>query len=384
MAIPKTIDSIQYNTTFTSEISEENGRKIILISGTLMNDKMNANYWILPAEELNSIATQFKGHPIKLQHANSDWEIIGSGVSAFVDGTDVKYIAKITDSKAVDKFESCTWTADNMGISPSVQPTSIECSICGKDPQVYGEDSCNHYIGEKYEDEVAGIITHGNKLIESSLTSRPAYESVGAGSIEEANIQMMIASIQKITKTEEKRMAEKTEIEAKVAELTTLKAELETSKAELKASKEEMVSFKEEVESLKASIKKAEEDKNKDDKEDKESAELIAAKEEIAQLKEKVAGYEDTARTAELIKLVADKDFVAEIIAKRLSEEDFTAEIAKIKKITELSAAKVTTETNGSAPTEGSPATDKDSFKEIFGASKEEMTKNIFGNLVKE
>ena len=378
MAVKNILNSITYDTKFTSEIKEENGKKVVFLSGKLMNDKMNANYWVLPAEELISIAKQYKNNPVKLQHANSDWEIVGNGIEAFVQGSIIQYSAKITDSRAVEKFVSGTWTAENMGISPSVQPTTIECSICGKDPNSYGEDGCSHYIGEEYSGAIAGIITHGNKLLESSLTSRPAYEDVGAGSIDEINIGAMVASIQKVTKMEEKHMAEKTELETKVEELTALKAELETSKVELKASQDEIGEMKE-------AVKKAEEEKieskSKED-DDVVKAEIAKLKKDLEAAQTVIVSYKKEARTAELTEVVLDEDFVAEILAKEMSDEEFTAEIVKIKKIQELSAT--TVETNGSAPVEAGKTSSKDVFVETFGASKEEMTTSIFGDIGKK
>lgn len=382
MTTKNDFNSIQYDTSFKAEISEENGKKSVLISGILMNDKMNANFWKLPAEELISIAQQFAGHPIKVQHSGSDWEIIGKGVSAYVQGSEIRYTAKITDTDAVDKFVSTTWTADNMGISPAVQPTSIECSICGKDPSVYGEDSCPHIIGEEYSGAIAGVITRGNKLTESSLTSRPAYEDVGAGSIEDANLQVMVASIQKVTKMEEKRMAGKTEIETKVEELTALKAELKTSKVELKASQDEVSQMKEEIKKAEKAAKEAATKLKKDEDSGVVEATIAKLKEDLEAAQTVIVGYKKEARTAELTEIVSDEDFVAEILAKEMSDEEFTAEIAKIKKIKELSAT--TVETNGSAPLEAGKPADKDMFAETFGSSQEEMTASIFGEIGKK
>ena len=65
-----------------------------------------------------------------------------------------------------------------------------------------------------------------------------------------------------------------------------------------------------------------------------------------------------------------------------MSDEEFTAEIAKIKKIKELSAT--TVETNGSAPLEAGKPADKDMFAETFGSSQEEMTASIFGDIGKK
>ena len=159
------IDScVVYDTSFQAEVKEANGVKYALISGTLMNDQMNDNNWEVPTEELFKIAEQFKGHPIKIQHSESDWEIVGSGVEATVSGNTIHYVAKITDTAAVDKFVSGTWTTENMGISPKVHFDTVECSICGEDMK-----KCDHIIGRKYDGVVASAITKGNKLEESSL-----------------------------------------------------------------------------------------------------------------------------------------------------------------------------------------------------------------------
>lgn len=367
------MQSIQYGTSFTAEIKEENGKAVVFLSGTLMNDGMNSNYWQVPTEELEVIASQYAGSPVKVQHADSDWDIIGSGISANVAENTISYIAKITDTKAVDKFVSNTWTAQNMGVSPSVQPTSVACTICGKD-LTKNAFACPHIVGETYEGKIAGIITKGNKLVESSLTSQPAYKEVGAGSIEGVNMQMMIASIQKITKTEEKKMAEKTELEKKVAELETLKTELEASKAEIVKVKADLKTAEEEVEKKK---KKDEEDDDgeEDDKVkevEKENAEL---KEKLEASKKEVTEFKKTVREAELKTIVPDEELVAEILKKDLTDEQFKAEIEMIKKVQTLSAS-----TNGSAPAENGAAGSKDVFTEEFGASKDEIVKRLMGN----
>jgi len=367
-------ETINYNTTFTAEIKEENGKAVVFLSGTLMNAEQNSNFWQVPAEELEVIAAQYPGSPVKIQHAASDWDIVGSGISANVVENTISYIAKITDTKAVDKFVSGTWTAKNMGISPSVQPKSVTCTICGKD-LTKDAFACPHIVGESYEGKIAGVITKGNRLAESSLTSMPAYKNVGAGSIEDVNTQTMIASIQKITKMEEKKMAEKTELEAKVAELEALSKELETFKAEIVTVKAELKKAEEEIKKK----KKKDEDTEDDDKDDKvkevekENAEL---KEELEASKKEVTEFKNTVREAELKTLVTDETLVAEILKKELTDEQFKAELEIIGRIQTLSAS-----TNGSAPTENGSGDNKDVFQSEFGASKDEIVKRLMGSL---
>lgn len=364
---------IQYGTTFKAEIKEEDGKKVVFLSGSLMNDKMNSNYWQVPMEELGAIAAQYTGSPVKVQHAVSDWEIIGSGVSANVVGNNISYIAKITDTRAVDKFVSGTWTAQNMGISPSVLPKVVECNICGKD-LTKDAFACPHIVGETYGDKMAGIITKGNKMVESSLTSQPAYADMGAGNIEDVNA--LVASIQKIVKTEEKIMAEQTELEKKVAELETLSKELETSKAEIVTVKAELKKVEEEKKKKEEEKKKKEdvdddEDDDKVKKVEKENAEL---KEDLETAKKEVAEFKNAVREAELSKLVKDETVVAEILKKEMTDDEFKAEVEIIKKVQTLSAS-----ANGSAPAENGSGS-KDVFIEEFGASKDEIVKRLMGS----
>lgn len=365
------MQSIQYGTSFTAEIKEENGKPVVFLSGTLMNAEQNSNFWQVPAEELEVIAAQYTGSPVKIQHASSDWEIVGSGISASVVESDISYIAKITDTRAVDKFVTGTWTANNMGISPSVLPKKVECTICGKD-LTKNAFACQHIVGESYEGKIAGVLTRGNKLAESSLTSIPAYKDVGAGSIEDVNTQTMIASIQKITKTEEKRMAEQKELEAKVAELEALSKELEASKAEIVTVKAELKKAEEEIEKKKKDEDAGDgEDDDKVKEVKKENAEL---KEELEASKKEVSEFKSTVREAELKTLVTDETLVAEILKKELTDDQFKAELEIIGKIQTLSAS-----TNGSAPTENNSGDGKDVFQSEFGASKEEIVKRLMG-----
>lgn len=369
------MQNITYGTTFKAEVKEENGKPVVLLTGSLMNDKMNSNHWEVPTAELESLAQQFAGQPIKLQHSDSDWDIIGTGVQATVVDTDISYVAKITDSKAVEKFISKTWTANNMGISPSVHPTVIECNICGKD-LTKNAFACPHIVGEEYDKKIAGIITKDNKLMEASLTSRAAYEEVGSGNIDEVT---MVASIQKITKTEEKIMAEKTELEAKVAELETLTAELKDSKAALKEAKEEIKKKTDEEEAKKKieeekkieEKKKTNEEENVDEKKlKKENAELTK---KLEATKKEVAEFKKTVREAELKVIISDETIVAEILEKEMTDDQFKAEVEMIKKIQ-------VTPANGSALAEsGSGSQGKDVFETEFGASKNDIVKRLMG-----
>ena len=78
-----------------------------------------------------------------------------------------------------------------------------------------------------------------------------------------------------------------------------------------------------------------------------------------------------------------DKEFVAELLKKEMSDDEFKAEIVKIKKVQELSA-QVNTD-NGSAPTENGDGATKDIFQAEFGSSKDDIVKKIMeGTGIKE
>lgn len=382
------MDTIHYNTIFKAEIKDVNGQKIVMLSGTLLNDKINSNLWKVSIDELSSLAAQFKGHPIKLQHADSDWEIIGNGVSAEVEGNSITYIAKITDSRALDKFLTKTWTADNMGISPSVEPTQIFCTICGE--EINGEE-CPHFVGNEYKGKICAIETKGNKLIESSLTSRPAYEDVGAGTINDANLEILTASIKKITKTEEKIMAEEKTVKELKAEIETVKEELATANDSVEKVTSDMVDkdakiveLEKKVEETTPSNDGGEGGENENGGSSKQEAEIKTLKKSLEASQKEVSGYKKEIRTAEIKKLVSDEKLVASILDKDMTDVEFKAEIVKIEQIIKLSASTdddTTNDTGGSAPPEGGDTNEgKTLVEQEFGLSAEEMAKKLIVN----
>lgn len=329
-------------------------KKSIKIKGTLMNDKMNANGWKVRDSDLRSLAEQVEGTPIKVQHAHSDWEIIGEGTKAIVDETtkSIKFEANITDPKAIEKFDSGTWTIKNMGVSPSVSYAGLNCSICGKSAK-----TCSHIPNKKYGEEIAGVITDTPKLVEISTTSNPAYKDVGAGVIETISSETLIASINDNVNLEGKLMAEKTEKESLMAQI-----------AEEKKKSEEMIA---QIKELSAQMEKLKTDFTQ--KEELSRAEKDTLIDKIKESETIIAGLKMKTRTAELESFITDKTLVAEMLKSDMTDEQFVAEVSKAKKL----LATKTVGSNGSAPLDASKETD--TFKAEFGTSKDDMMKRIFG-----
>ena len=375
------------------EVKEIKGKKVAVIRGELMNCSKNGNDWGIKSTHSEVIANQVKNIAVKLNHGD-DREIIGTGEFGTVnpDGS-IGYELTIADPNCVAKCESGSWNERNMGVSPHLDYSDMECSVCGhtlresleagteikRNSSGITDLGCGHIIGKD-----AYIIPVEPRLLEITMTSDPAYAPVGSGTI--TNMAVMTASINKLcssfvkpieikaeeiskkSKMEAETMAETIEKEKvdqllakKDAEIIELKAELkdksdadiETLKAEVKKSSEEKKiflaekkTFSEEVETLKASIKEK----------DTFIAEVIKKQREV-----------------ELQAVISDAELVAEILSKKMTEDEFTAEITKLKKVMELAAQ--TTTTGGSAPAETS--TEKDTFKATFGCTTNEYLEKM-------
>lgn len=357
--------TFSYDTVFCAEIKtdEKTRNSYVSISGKLMNDKMNDNFWRVKNEDLSMLAEQFKDTPIKMQHSHSDWEIVGVGVTASFDPetNSISYIAKITDSRAVDKFTTGTWTAKNMGISPGVKSNNFVCSICNENIK-----ECEHIVGEKYDNEIAHVIVKQPQMVESSLTSTPAYESVGSGNVNSVSMEALVASINE-KKAEGLKMSEentpatpKEEVKTETPVESKVETPVEpTKKEEPKVTEEPVV---DKTKDLEAEIKKL-------------NDELVATKVELGTYKSEV-------RKAELSKVLKDEELVAEILKQKMTDEEFKAEVTKISKIQKLYATKEdkteVVASTGSAPIENSTTEQKDVVTECFGASLEDISKNLF------
>ena len=354
-----------YDTVFCAEIKtdEKTKKSFVSISGKLMNDKVNDNFWRVIAEDLSMLAEQFKDTPIKMQHSHSDWEIVGVGVSASFDSetNSISYIAKITDSRAVDKFMTGTWTAKNMGISPAVTSNDFVCSTCGHNVR-----ECEHVVGDEHENEITHVIVRNPKMIESSLTSTPAYKSVGSGNVNSVSMEALVASINE-KKAEGLKMSE---------ENTPV-----TPKVEVKTEKPVETKVETPVEPTKTvePIKTVEPvvDKTKD-----LEAEIKKLNDELVATKTELGTYKSEVRKAELSKVLKDEELVAEILKQNMTDDEFKAEVTKIEKIQKLYATKETTTevvaSTGSAPIENKTNEQKDIITECFGASLEDISKNLF------
>lgn len=344
-----------FNITFETEFSSVKilkGEKgtIAVIKGRLIDDSMNANFWKVESKSLPTLSSEVKGLPVKLQHSKSDWDLIGEGKNGVLKDNTVHYISYVTDEKAVSKFETKTWTADNMGVSPSIDFKSIKCSICKKEIECFHK----HQKGMQYGGKTAYYIVQEPHLKEMSLTTDPAYTKT-AGTIDNVGL---VAELNKILRSK-KEMSEETETSADVT--TQLIEQKDTKIEELKASiikkDDEIGDFKKEAAKTE---KKTEETA---EKAKKIQSELESVK---ASLKEKVKEE----REAEVKKRVTDEKLIAEIVEKDMSDKEFKAELKRIDKI----QAQASTNTK-----KGSVSTEK-SGKETLEEAEKRIGKELFGN----
>lgn len=344
---------ISYGTSsFEVEILEAEGKKTAIIKGKLMDDSINKNNWHMATEDLKTVAEQIPGSAIKVQHSQDDWDIVGTGVKGTVKGNTVFYENKITDPKAVAKFESGTWNSQNIGISPRLKFDSIICSVCGKDARVNHE----HVMGQKYNENVCKYGGNGAHLVEQSLTSEPAYKPQ-AGTIDNVAFSASMNKFIEYKKEEDsmsdtaaKDQSAKSQFDAVILnkdhEIEDLKAEVEKGKKKTK-----------ELDASKIDL-------------DKKYKELEAKYKESAT---KVDGFVAEQRKTLLEERLKDKDLIASILENKMTDKEFKAELEMIDKI------KASTKTNvgeGTLPAEGTDDRAKLEAKigeEMFGSGFEAM-----------
>lgn len=363
---------ITFDDTFKAEVVEAEGKKKVVLSGTLLHDSMNKNFWSVKSEDLDAIAKSVgKTQPIDIQHSMSDWEIVGSFISGHKSGKVVSYVGEITDTKAVNKFETDTWTADNMGISPTMEFGGLTCSICGKDPR---KGECNHYRGETYDGKIAYVILVKPKLVRAGLTSRPAY-APGAGTISTVALN---AELEKLLKKEVKSMTDDT-LKEQIAQKDVKIKELQASVDgfEIKAKEIETAEIKKlktDYDAVKAEIAK------RDEKLKTLAAEKKAVEENLEAADKQIAKVKAEKRLVELTELLGDKEVAQTIVDKDLTDDEFKAEVELIQKV---KASVKTTGSNGSLPPENGTQGSSDIVKAEFGMDTNEILKNI-GIKIKE
>lgn len=364
-------------------LAEEQGKEIVIVEGELMNDKPNENDWGVEKEDMPKLAGEFKGIAIKggIKAHGSDMDIVGTGNEASVSeiGNTVNYIARVNNPDIVKKYKTGEWNTENIGISPAVMHKDVRCSICratlienleaGKDYKLdaFGnlvDLGCGHSIGKTYNGKYAYMIPVEPILTEASLTSTPAYKKVGSGNV--SNVVVMAAEIKHNLKkaskqnTEDEKMDEKTE-----ALLTEKQAEIDVLKAEIKK-------FKDNAEqTLKAEIEEVK----------KQNETLKAAAEdsvkEVAELKKEIEDKDtlinkavEASRKAELSKIIPDEKLVASIVSKKMTNEEFKAQIEVLTKAFEFGASSRTTQ-GGTTPQESNSNRENDAWAELGGTKKE-------------
>jgi len=365
-------------------IAGKDGKKKAIIMGTLMNSKYNENNWRSVSEDLQKMASKFKGNPLKMQHSDDDFNVVGQGLEAFYDTNtdDLNYKSESSNPKVIEKFENGEWTAENMGVSPKVTYEKAECSVCGKDIR-----ECEHLVGKKYEGEVCRVTCYGSKLREHSLTSEPAYGEVGAGNIN----NVLMAAIQ----GGKMDMKEKKEFEAKIKEseekLASKEKELEAKTEEI-TQKDKVIAEKDgEIEDLNDKISElsdkppseGEETQTKSPEEEETKEKLQEAEKKVQEIEEKLEKTE--ARLQEYVKAerkakledVFDKeehkDLIASILEENLSAKNFDRKLLELKAVKQFSASN---EGSGSLPADDNNS-DKGSFESLWGSSKEDFVASI-------
>ncbi len=404
-----TVSAELYPTKMSSiAIQEKDGKKVAVITGELMNIKPNANNWGIEKSNSSIIAGDFKDISIRTLHAESEFSVIGTGDEATADSEGaIAYKLTIYNPEAVTKLDNKEWNERNMGISPQVSWSNIKCSVCGRDLlTALGDKSrnigvsnsgmmthlgCGHEFGKTYDDVFAYKIVMEPRLVEATMTTRPAYKPVGSGNI--SNIDVMAASIndlcslqgQALKKVEqsttlrgERNMEDiKTMLAEKNTEIETLRKELATMKtrsdealiAEVKLGKKSL-----EAEKIKVTdaLKASEEAK-------KEITDLkVSTKKAEEATKEKdvfIAKVVKQTRETELAKLISDKELVAKILSVEMTDEQFKAKVEEITAIKKLSAS--AGDVGGSAPVEGTTSAD---YEKVFGMSQAEHEKELFGD----
>lgn len=336
---------VSYTTGFKLETLEAEGKKTLILKGKLMDDSINKNNWGMVSEDLKNVAKQITGSAIKIQHSHNDWDIVGTGIKGEVKGNVILYEDKITDNDAISKFESGTWNAQNMGISPKIRFDNIVCSICGQDARVNHE----HHMGQTYKDEVCKYIGKGAHLVEQSLTSEPAYKPQ-AGTIDNV---AFCASMDKfiVNKKEEDSMnnENKDQLDAVILEKDNVIDEL----------KSEIVEKDKKIKEFEASNVELE-NKHKE------------LEEKYKETSEKLDKFVAEKRAAELEKRLTDKELIVNILGQKLTEKEFKAELEKIDKIQEQAKSNIG---KGTLPAEGT---------NDYATAETKIGEEMFGSVYKD
>lgn len=348
--------------------------KKVIVSGEFFDDSVNKNFFRINQSTHKSLAGQVSGMATKVSHSYNDWEIVGTGISGEVSGNTVLYKVAVTAPRAVEMFETGTWNEKNMGVSPSIDVRNAEviCSICGANVM---KDSCEHWPGQTYgktkdkKGKVCYFDVSGDvALVEGSFTSMPAY-GPDSGTVDEVTFAASLMKIIKPSETFQKSFTKHDNLGIKKAgQKPTEDGSMEGNEAI-----DSLVAKSEEVTKLQAKVTEQAEKIAEFEKADvtKMEAELTETKEALKsstkQLSEKtdllaetgikLEVYTKASREAELTKIIDNKEVVASIIEKKLSDVDFKAEVVKLTKVKASFEKQV-----GSAPIDSADASQEGVF----------------------
>lgn len=390
---PKASSDISFNycaEVTDAKVVEAEGIKKAILNITVMNGEANQNGWRLTADKHNEILSDISGAPIKMQHAKSDWEIIGTGISGQQQDTDVIATIEITEPAAVQKFETGTWNAENMGVSPGLRAQKMVCSVCS---ETIKDNFHEHQKKQIYEGQKCVYDVVGAHLTEISLTSDPAYAPY-AGAINNitltASLDKLLDENQEASIQGEGNMGDpsngptaaellaKKEAEAKKVEaekVATAKLEAEKLEATKKAEAEKIAAKDTATQLAELKVKELEAAKKAEATAIEAAAEaqklIEAQKKEIIAIEAKLIAQTRIERTAELEAKSFSKEIIASIVDKDYKAEEYKAEVDKVATI--IASVEVP---NGSSPIDvqaKKELTDNDTCKAEFGVDEKTL-----------
>lgn len=161
---------IKFSTEIWSEGYDElSADQSLFVSGQLIQSGwIPSKKLFVPPEELDSIQASAVGVPITGDHKKSIFATVGRVTGTSKVGDKVFFEGKIIDSKIQGLIREQIIDS----VSPGLEVTKLECSICGKDL-----NSCNHRAGSTYNGKMCYGVARGIKVKELSIVLYPAQKS---------------------------------------------------------------------------------------------------------------------------------------------------------------------------------------------------------------
>jgi len=162
---------IEFRERVSLSLTEENEDSVI-ITGLAVSDKVNSRYMRFTDKALDmaSIPSSWQGAKTLVDHEYRSFDIVGQ-VTAFDRASDGINFALDINPHHPSKVHIQVKRRDIDGVSVGGEAHSVTCSICEKEVR---DVECDHYLGIKYEDNIAIGLINDFKLKELSLTGFPA------------------------------------------------------------------------------------------------------------------------------------------------------------------------------------------------------------------